>query len=181
MKATPVCSFPDCGRKSYGRKLCPGHVYQQRKGQELRPIKARRTGCSVADCDRPHQALGYCQLHRERMKRGGSPTSLLLIRDARERFDTFVEKTDTCWLWTGSLTYDGYGLFRENNRRTGAHRFAYEYLVGPIPEGLQLDHLCRVRNCVNPEHLEPVTPAENVRRAKAHNDYTNRLEERQSA
>jgi HNH endonuclease len=64
-----------------------------------------------------------------------------------------------CWLWTGATT-KGYGRFRG----TGAHRFAYELLVGPIPQGLQLDHLCRVRNCVNPEHLEPVTCQENLRR-----------------
>jgi len=73
-----------------------------------------------------------------------------------------------CMLWTRSLTWDGYAQFR-SKRYPGyyAHRMAYELMVGPIPEGLQLDHLCKVRNCVTPDHLEPVTHAENTRRSYA--------------
>lgn len=78
-----------------------------------------------------------------------------------ERFWAKVKKTDTCWLWTGSCTA-GYGQFGIGGRKKmRVHRYAYELLVGPIPEGLVLDHLCRVRNCVNPDHLEPVTDREN--------------------
>jgi hypothetical protein len=80
-----------------------------------------------------------------------------------ERFWAKVEKTDSCWLWTGS-TRSAYGTFWNGQRAANAHRVAYELLVGPIPEGLELDHLCRVPTCVNPAHLEPVTHAENVRR-----------------
>lgn len=68
---------------------------------------------------------------------------------------------DGCWLWTGYVDRDGYG--RQNEGRL-AHRLMYEALVGPIPEGLTIDHLCRVRHCVNPAHLEPVTLRENVLR-----------------
>jgi len=82
-----------------------------------------------------------------------------------ERFWSKVEKTVSCWLWTAS-TRRGYGQFVINNKPTPAHRFAYEQLVGDIPRGLQLDHLCRVRNCVNPEHLEPVTSRENILRGE---------------
>lgn len=76
-----------------------------------------------------------------------------------------VDRTEGCWFWTGALSSDGYGhLKSEGGRVVVAHRMSYELLVGPIPEGLQLDHLCRVRRCVNPEHLEPVTNRENVHR-----------------
>ncbi|MFB7736235.1 HNH endonuclease [Streptomyces sp. NPDC056112] len=69
-----------------------------------------------------------------------------------------------CIVWTASYTGSGYGGFWNGTRLVRAHRFAYELLVGPIPEGLALDHLCRVRRCVAPAHLEPVTPRENVLR-----------------
>lgn len=84
-----------------------------------------------------------------------------------ERFWSKVDKTDTCWLWVSRMFWDGYGNFYADSSRPSmrAHRFAYELLVGPIPEGLVIDHLCRVRSCVNPDHLEPVTNQENLRRA----------------
>ena len=88
-------------------------------------------------------------------------------RDPRERFWEKVEVrgTDDCWLWTAYTMVNGYGLFGlSKGQTTLAHRFAYQDRVGPIPEGLQIDHLCRVRHCVNPAHLEPVTQLENVRR-----------------
>lgn len=69
-----------------------------------------------------------------------------------------------CWLWPGYLAKGGYAKGALGGRRGMIHRLAYELLVGPIPQGLTLDHLCRVRRCVNPAHLEPVTMAENLHR-----------------
>lgn len=86
-------------------------------------------------------------------------------RPVAERLWEKVDKTDTCWLWTG-FCIGGYGVIGEWDKSFMAHRLAYELLIGPIPDGLVIDHLCRVRNCVNPDHLEPVTLAENIRRGE---------------
>jgi hypothetical protein len=82
-----------------------------------------------------------------------------------ERMDrlTVIDQTTGCWLWLGGLTKGGYGTVRDENSRTAStHRVTYEKIVGPIPDGLWLDHLCRVRRCRNPVHLEPVPPRENL-------------------
>lgn len=72
-----------------------------------------------------------------------------------------------CWIWTANRYTDGYGQFKLDGRPQRAHRVAYEAMVGLIPEGHALDHLCRVPLCVNPLHLEPVTQPENLRRRDA--------------
>jgi len=75
------------------------------------------------------------------------------------------EPNSGCWLWNGAIDRGGYGRVATGNwRSAGAHRTAYTALVGPVPASLHLDHLCRVRCCVNPAHLEPVTPRENMLR-----------------
>ena len=79
-----------------------------------------------------------------------------------------IRLTDTCWVWLGAVNTWGYGhLSSRHTRNTLARRVVYEALVGPIPEGLQLDHLCRNKLCVNPAHLEPVTRKENILRGTA--------------
>lgn len=85
---------------------------------------------------------------------------------AIERFDRHYipEPNSGCWLWTSALNRKGYGKFDDETRNLLAHRFSYEMHRGPIPAGLEIDHKCRVRCCVNPDHLEPVTHEENVRR-----------------
>lgn len=84
-----------------------------------------------------------------------------------DRYFDKVEFTDECWLWTAAKSGVGYGLIQEgraDQKLLYAHRFIYEFCVAPIPDGLVIDHLCRVRHCVNPEHLEVVTLEENSRR-----------------
>lgn len=88
-----------------------------------------------------------------------------MTREPTARFWAKVVKTESCWIWTGSHQVGGYGNFQPiKGRGIGAHRYAYQITVGPIPNGLQLDHLCRNRLCVNPAHLEPVTARENTLR-----------------
>lgn len=81
------------------------------------------------------------------------------------RFLSKIEKTEDCWNWKGSMTPYGYGTFGLKGKNIRAHRLSYEHFIGKmIPVGLQIDHLCKNRKCVNPNHLEVVTLIENVRR-----------------
>lgn len=81
-----------------------------------------------------------------------------------DRFWQKVNRTESCWIWAGAVLENGYGYAWDGTRARLAHRFSYELTTGAIPEGLVIDHLCRVRACVNPAHLEPVTQSENIRR-----------------
>lgn len=92
-----------------------------------------------------------------------------MTRTLKRRFHekvTINHVTD-CWLWTGAQDGHGYGQINVNGRPEKAHRLAYRIYNGEIPHGLCLDHLCRVQHCMNPEHLEAVTLAENTRRQLA--------------
>lgn len=95
----------------------------------------------------------------------GKPYKYLRGHASRTDFWSAVDRSGPggCWLWTRTLD-EGYGSYNLNGVKHKAHRYAYEAVVGPIPDGLFLDHLCRVRNCVNPMHLEPVTHKVNMER-----------------
>jgi len=90
------------------------------------------------------------------------------------KFIKFPKEPDGCWIWTGTSIYSGYGRIKFNSRNILAHRFVYEYLVDEIPKGLTLDHLCRNRICVNPDHLETITQKENRRRGQSKNGNMNK-------
>lgn len=126
--------------------------------------------CSVDRCGRPHRAKGYCRAHYLRQWRHDDlrPDDLIVDRalTSEERFWPNVQPTGFCWLWTAGQNGAGYGSFSFEGRDSLAHRVAYELLVGPIPEGLVLDHLCRITLCVNPDHLDPVTQAVNMERGR---------------
>lgn len=90
-----------------------------------------------------------------------------LTEAQQERFWLKVHATGFCWYWLGGKNAQGYGNVSVGGTTRRAHRVAYEILVGSIPEGLVVDHLCRNPSCVNPDHLEPVTPRENTLRGRA--------------
>jgi hypothetical protein len=122
--------------------------------------------CTANGCERPCLARGYCRMHYQRAVKSGVivPQS---IRPADERFASgYVADAGGCWIWQGKdLNESGHARFFVDGQRVLVHRWAYERFVGPIPDGLVLDHLCRKPSCVRPTHLEPVTQPVNVSRA----------------
>ncbi len=136
--------------------------------------------CSVDGCERPsYGRSGMCAMHYQRRRLlgnvGEAAPRFMQGATVEERFWAKVDKAGPlpdfaphlgpCWLWTASLfTQSRYGLLKVSDTNRGAHVVSYELVVGPVPAGLELDHLCRVRHCVNPSHLEPVTHQENARR-----------------
>jgi len=118
--------------------------------------------CRIEGCGCPVNARQLCNRHYARLHRRG--TVELTTLPFEQRFWARVQKGDGCWLWTGSCTSEGYGQVQRDRTFLLAHRVAYELLRGPVPDGLTIDHVCRVRNCVNPAHLEPVSSRINILR-----------------
>lgn len=125
---------------------------------------SKRT-CSEDGCEKPYRARGYCVYHYTLARRTGAID--VKFPDIWDRLGPKIEVTGFCWLWTARCNKAGYGTTKVERKHWLAHRMIYTLLVGPIPDELHLDHLCRVHNCVNPDHLEPVTCKENVIRGFA--------------
>lgn len=177
---TILCSELNCDRPKYCRGICQRHyarAYYRRRHPGFRP-RGLYEHCTVGDCRKRHWARGFCNKHYRRWEKHGDPLKGGRLETVVERFWSRVHKTETCWLWTGAVSSNGYGAFSTGSttddslKQVSAHRYVYELLKGAISDGLTIDHLCRVRNCVNPDHLEMVTQRENTRRGTspvAHN------------
>ena len=169
-----TCSIDDCNRPLYGRGWCNTHYARWRRHGDPEhggPV-GRQTGtgqpCSINGCTAPVVASALCEGHYRRFKRWGDPTAGSPSPGSMttaERFWSKVNKTDTCWLWTDAPNGAGYGTFKVGDVSEMAHRYVMILAGYSLTAGLTIDHLCRVRLCVNPAHLEEVTYGENLRRA----------------
>jgi len=156
------------------------HVEALEEAQDMGSESAEGRQERVSEANEPRmnvEETGPADLYRSHDLTRTNTGRWTSIATEAERFWSKVDDADPagCWMWLGQVNQWGYGHFRRTPRaaHTGrsatvkAHRFAYELLVGPIPPGLTLDHLCGQQACVRPDHLEPVTNAENVRRRHA--------------
>lgn len=179
-----ICIIEGCDKpvKCKSRGWCNPH-YQRwyRHGDPLISKKCPPF-CSIEGCDRPYCTNGWCSMHYHRWQRYGDPLHRERVRgegdEARFLFHVDKRGPDECWPWTAFINAGGYGTFGLDGPGNLAHRWSYEHFVKPIPDGLQLDHLCHTRErltcpggptcphrrCVNPAHLEPVPQKVNVER-----------------
>ncbi len=194
------CAVKKCRHPAKTRGWCGTHYSRWRRTGTTDDPKPRTKqssrSCSYGECPNPASQTGLCSKHYTRRLRHGDleftmrPTWEMTAED---RFWFYVDKEGPvvvgypelgpCWTWTGTLNSEGYGSFYISVRNSrGSHRVAYEWLVGPIPDGHVLDHLCHTfatscecgpyncphRRCCNPLHLEPVPPEVNSERGNAH-------------
>jgi hypothetical protein len=141
-----------------------------------------KRACSIDGCGKPVDSFGWCEMHYSRWRRHGDPlVTSRIIGDDLRRFWSKVNKDGPvpecrpelgpCWLWTAGGEAAGYGEFTWEGKTDRSHVAAYVLLVGPVPDGLVLDHLCQVKRCVKaiadgngPAHLEPVPQKDNILR-----------------
>lgn len=157
--AQVTCCEDDCDLRVIARGRCTKHYQQYRKASGLSGT------CTIDGCGGGQVARGYCDKHYSRWRQYGDPLFTKHIKgDIEARFWSMVDRRgdDECWPWTGLHTRGDYAHFTVGGKRVSAHRWAYERFVGPIPEGLSLDHVaakgCVRHDCTNfISHLEPVT------------------------
>jgi hypothetical protein len=145
--------------------------------------------CSVKGCDRYEEHkrgkyVGLCAGHKNQIQQGRATRDNLKAftraparinkKPLHDRFFSKVEKTETCWNWTGTLV-QGYGCTSVNGRSKRAHRVSYELLVGPLEQATILHHKCANRKCVNPDHLQVVSYTENMAEMFERNAYIKKI------
>ncbi len=118
--------------------------------------------CTFEGCGRKQICKGFCKAHYSQSRRGVELHPIWTEVSNEFRLLKHVNKTDTCWVWTGCTRKDGYGVISVKGTAHSSHRFSYELFVGPIPEGMTIHHKCANRLCCNPDHLDPATNRDNL-------------------
>lgn len=148
-----TCAISNCEKQKHTKGFCRKHYRES-----LAP-------CSFQGCEKVVENLSswLCAGHYSQKLRGVELSPL--VRKALSQSQRFSEKvkiSGSCWLWGGSKNERGYGQFYANGKFTLAHRYSYRESYGDIPEGFEVDHTCRNRGCVNPDHLRLATRKQNM-------------------
>lgn len=175
MQLDSTCSFPNCERPRMAKGLCNGHYKQHLLGEELRPLRKPKPrgqpylACLFPDCERPRKSKGFCEAHRNQQRLGqqlrqivfqkqkGAPPRII----CDEAMCPVPGLIGPCHIFRATKGKNVYGTVRVGGGQVGVHRYIWEKENGPIPDGLEIDHQCRVRPCCNGDHLRAVTPKVN--------------------
>lgn len=167
------CEVNGCDRAATKRRMCDKH-YRRLLHTGTTEIEheygAPKPPCIVEGCELPGtpRGTGLCYKHYRRQYRHGDVMATSrVVGDDVARFESYLsEGPNGCWNWRGLLTKDGYGVMASDLPTSSAHRWAYRHFVGELINGLEIDHTCNNRRCVNPWHLDQVTHDENLRRMR---------------
>lgn len=145
-----TCTALGCNKAHFSSGLCGTHY------------RASKPPCAFDGCDNPTHAQGYCGQHYRRVQRHGDVNTVQrIVGDDTARFWSKVDKSGKCWDWQGTRNPGGYGSFQVSGHTASAHRIAFTLTFGRIPDGLDIDHMCHNRACVNPAHLRLATSKQN--------------------
>lgn len=151
-----TCISDGCESPARTRGMCGKHY--------ARFYRATRTqACSVGECDRKAYAKGLCSPHYQRLLKYGAPDARPPRPTTAQRLAEGSRRDGDCITWTGNTSPDGYGRIRLDGAMPRVHRVAWSLEHGAIPEGVEIDHSCWNRACINVEHLRLASRAENVR------------------
>lgn len=171
-KPTRICSIDGCCKERFARGWCQMHYRRWKTHGTVggpKPERARYapgTRCSVEDCAQPVSGRGWCGAHYANWYETGDPLARHRKRaytDPEESFAARTEWKGLCMVWTGTIAANGYGRMWNDGSSVAAHRYAWERENGPIPEVVEIDHICHNRKCVTVEHLRLSSRAQNMR------------------